>query len=223
MADTFEKTLGDTMTNIHRRKILTTIAGGAGFLALPSLIRAQDKWPVNTIRIIVPAPAGGGVDIFCRKLAELLAPRLGTTIIMDNKAGGAGLLGVKALASAPPNGSAFGYVHTGIASIQAMGGKIDLQKELTPIVGGELRLALQDDCRFVQGHEGGPEKAQLWDRRAGYTGAHHFREDQAGGVRARRCSNPFQGRDRRRHGGIGQEYRFCNWTHLDRSTVDPIR
>jgi tripartite-type tricarboxylate transporter receptor subunit TctC len=123
------------MTKIHRRKILTTMAGGAGFLAFPTLLRAQEKWPVNTIKIIVPAPAGGGVDIFCRKLAELLAPRLDTTIIMDNKAGGAGLLGVKALASAPPNGSAFGYVHTGIASIQAMGGKIDLQKELNPIVG----------------------------------------------------------------------------------------
>lgn len=123
------------MNTIQRRRLLAALTAGAGMLALPTLLRAQTRWPAGTVKIIVPAPAGGGVDNFCRKLAELLAPRLDTTIIVDNKAGAAGLIGVKALAGAPPNGSTFGYVHSGIASIQAMGGKIDLQKEFTPVVG----------------------------------------------------------------------------------------
>ena len=92
-------------------------------------------WPVDTLRLMVPAPAGGGVDILCRQLADRLAPLLGANVVIENKPGAGGLLGARALAGSPADGSSVGYLHAGHLTVQAMGGKLDLATEFTPVVG----------------------------------------------------------------------------------------
>ena len=131
-------------TLINRRQALIRglqSAAVASSLAAPSLAWSQSatqataKWPVDTLRIMIPAPAGGGVDATCRKVGERLAVHLGITVIPDNKPGAAGLLGAKALAAAAPDGGTIGLLHSGLVSVQAMGGKLDLVKEFSPVVG----------------------------------------------------------------------------------------
>jgi len=131
-------------TFINRRQALIRSLQGvtaATSLAAPSFARAQSatpspvKWPVDTLRIMIPAPAGGGVDATCRKVGEKLASYLGITVIPDNKPGAAGLLGAKALAAAAPDGGTIGLLHSGLVSVQAMGGKLDLVKDFTPVMG----------------------------------------------------------------------------------------
>ena len=81
---------------IRRRGLL------AGALALPSLARAQGKYPERPIKIIVPFPPGGGVDLTARLLMEPLSKELGQAIVVDNKGGAGGLIGVTAMAQSPP-------------------------------------------------------------------------------------------------------------------------
>lgn len=61
-------------------------------------------WPSRPIRIIAPSTPGGAADTFARLLADQLGPRLGTTLIVDNRAGGGGLIGMAAAAHADPDG-----------------------------------------------------------------------------------------------------------------------
>ena len=127
------------MKTIDRRQVLSTMLAAAGAAAWPRLANAQGaaaaKWPVATIKFIAPVPPGGGVDVFCRQLGERMAHHLGVTVVVENRAGAGGLLGAKALAMAPADGSTLGYLHSGHASIQAMGGKLDLLSEFKPVIG----------------------------------------------------------------------------------------
>ncbi len=76
----------------------------AGAVALPFAARAQAKYPDHPIKIIVPFPPGGGVDLTARLLMEPLSKELGQTIVVDNKGGAGGLIGVTAMAQSPPDG-----------------------------------------------------------------------------------------------------------------------
>ena len=58
------------------------------------------SWPAQTVRFVVPTPAGSSVDIVARVIAEKLGGMLGQTVIVDNKAGAGGTIGVDAVAKA---------------------------------------------------------------------------------------------------------------------------
>ena len=78
------------------------------FIALATLaaspVWAAD-WPPRPIHIIAPSTPGGAADTFARILAEKLAPVLGATFVVDNRAGGGGLIGVAAAAHAEADGT----------------------------------------------------------------------------------------------------------------------
>lgn len=61
-------------------------------------------YPSKPIRIIVPFPAGGNADILARILGQKMAESLGQQIIVDNRAGAAGIIGAQAAAKSPPDG-----------------------------------------------------------------------------------------------------------------------
>jgi tripartite-type tricarboxylate transporter receptor subunit TctC len=66
---------------------------------------AQAEWPRGQpIKLVVPFTAGSGTDVVARLLSERLAPALGTTIVVDNRAGAGGTLGAALVAKAPPDG-----------------------------------------------------------------------------------------------------------------------
>src|SRR4030095_16739592 len=58
---------------------------------------AQGTWPGKTITYVVPYPAGGTTDILCRTIAQKLGTALGTTVVVDNKAGATGGRGLHLL------------------------------------------------------------------------------------------------------------------------------
>jgi len=61
-------------------------------------------WPAKPIKLIVPFPAGGGTDIIGREVAQKVAATTGWTIVIDNKPGSGGNLGVDAAAKSPADG-----------------------------------------------------------------------------------------------------------------------
>jgi tripartite-type tricarboxylate transporter receptor subunit TctC len=65
--------------------------------------RAQ-AWPSRPLTMIVPQGAGGSTDALARLVAQALGERLGQTVVVDNKAGAGGVLGVSAAAKAPGDG-----------------------------------------------------------------------------------------------------------------------
>ena len=123
---------------IERRSLLVGTVGAAATLAMPGWLQAQTpdaaaKWPTRSVKIIAPYPAGGSVDTVCRKIAEMMTPRIGVPVIVQNSAGAAGMIGTKMISSAAPDAGTFGYIHSGIAAQQSMGAKIDLLRDFTPV------------------------------------------------------------------------------------------
>lgn len=95
------------MNRQHYIKVLlaATLAAAA---ALPSL--AADKWPERPIKLIVPYPAGGLTDIVSRTIGDELGKVLGTNVIIDNRVGAGGQIGLQSLLAAPKDGYTVGLV-----------------------------------------------------------------------------------------------------------------
>jgi len=75
----------------------------AAFSLTSNLVMAQ-AFPNKPIKIIVTAAPGGTSDITSRALSDILGKELGQTVIVENKAGGAGIIGIQAMLAAPPDG-----------------------------------------------------------------------------------------------------------------------
>jgi len=74
-----------------------------GLIFLATSTPAQE-WPVKTVRIIVPFPAGGSADLLPRYVAESLQKQWGQPVIVDNRPGAAGNIGATAVFQAEPDG-----------------------------------------------------------------------------------------------------------------------
>lgn len=90
-----------TELTLGRRGLLT---GAAALAALPQAARAQADYPARPITLIVPFPAGDGPDLMARALAEMLQPRLGQPIVVQNQPGAGTTVAAQALRRAAPDG-----------------------------------------------------------------------------------------------------------------------
>ena len=86
---------------MHKRWILAASVAAAASVASAAL--AQD-FPTHPVRIIVPWPASGNVDITARTVAPALSEALGQQVIVENRAGAAGRIGTTAVAKSPADG-----------------------------------------------------------------------------------------------------------------------
>ncbi len=120
------------MTTISRRHAL---ALGGTSLLLPSTLRAQAAWPAGPVTFVVGYAAGGSTDINARELANVMTPVIGQQIIIDNKGGAAGSIGLRAVANAKPDGQTL-FVAVGtnvIINPHVQKGMIDTLASLAPI------------------------------------------------------------------------------------------
>lgn len=85
-------------TKLTRRTLSAMLAS---FVVMP--VRAQ-SWPSGVTRIVVPFPPGGSVDPIARLLQPGLQERLGSTVIVENRAGASGSIGTDAVAKSEPDG-----------------------------------------------------------------------------------------------------------------------
>jgi len=88
------------MSVLRRRAVLA----GTVALSAPAIVRAQGDWPKGTIKFIVPFPPGGSLDPIARIIQAKLSDQTGWNIVVENKAGGASVVGAAVAAKAPADG-----------------------------------------------------------------------------------------------------------------------
>lgn len=107
------------MNRSLRRRTLLAASCAFPFCAA-SLVLAQGFPGGRSITLIAPSVPGGSTDIVCRALAESVGKRLGTSVIVENKAGAGGTLGGIALAGAKPDGHTVALLPLGIFRVHLM-------------------------------------------------------------------------------------------------------
>jgi tripartite-type tricarboxylate transporter receptor subunit TctC len=120
---------------IERRQFLRLAAAAAAVPGASRMARAQ-TYPTRNITLVVPFPAGGGVDTLARVVAEKLSTALKQVVIVDNRAGAGGTIGTRAVAKAEPDGYTLLLGHTGTMAINPSlytNAGYDPRKDFAPI------------------------------------------------------------------------------------------
>ena len=125
----FAHDLSPAVTSLSRRSLLAALSA----LALP--LAAQPSWPAKPVRIIVAYPAGGVSDAIARVLGEKLAAQLGQPVVVENKAGASGTIGMDAVAKAAPDGYTLGFSAISPLVLSPHLGKLpfDPLKDIAPV------------------------------------------------------------------------------------------
>ena len=110
------------------------LVGAVGFPQVHAQ-SADSAFPVRPIRLIVPYPPGGSTDPAARLIASEIGPRLGQSVVVENRAGAAGAIGTEAAARAAPDGYTL-LLHTSVISTDPTLKKnapYDVKRDLTPV------------------------------------------------------------------------------------------
>ena len=75
-----------------------------GSLAIAASAASAQHYPARPVRLIAPFPAGGGVDIVARQIAQRLSERWGEQVVVDNRPGATGIIGTELAAQSTPDG-----------------------------------------------------------------------------------------------------------------------
>lgn len=102
------------MTTLTRRQLLAGATAAGAVLAGPGAAGAQG-FPTRQIRFVCPYPAGGTTDFLTRILAEKLGELVGQRVLVENRAGAAGVIGMKEVAGSQPDGHTIVMTDTSIA------------------------------------------------------------------------------------------------------------
>jgi tripartite-type tricarboxylate transporter receptor subunit TctC len=127
------------------RRIAGCVAGVA-LLAWSALALAEEAYPSKPVRLLVPYPAGGAVDIVGRTLGDELGKRWGQTVIIENRPGAGGTIATQAAATSAPDGYTLILIAAGHALSPYFYPKLtyDPFNDLTPIslVGSSPNMLL---------------------------------------------------------------------------------
>jgi len=117
------------------RKIGRRLLVAAGLLAGVAGACAQTPWPSKPVRIVVPFPPGGIVDTVARQLQPRLQAALGQTVLIDNRSGAGGTIGVGEVARSTPDGYTVVMVFDAYATYPLVYPKLgyDTAKDLVPV------------------------------------------------------------------------------------------
>lgn len=126
------------MTDFLRRHLLACAAAALMPAVMTANVQAADKadWPQRPIRMVVSYPAGGVSDVVARALGEKLSAALGQSVVVDNKAGAGGAIGLDQVAKAAADGYTLGFSSISPLTLSPHLGKplFDPHKDLVPVV-----------------------------------------------------------------------------------------
>lgn len=136
------------MTRFHptRRRFLAAAAATGALLAAPSILRAQ-SYATRPITIVVPNAAGGGNDLFARLIQPALQAELGQPVMVENRPGAAGNIGLAYARDAGPDGhtlfcSSSGMMATAHTHQNAPGNPVDLFEHVTMLAIGNFTFTI---------------------------------------------------------------------------------
>ena len=89
---------------INRRTLIGATSAGAVAAFMPVALLAQSAYPSKSVTLIVPNPPGGNTDILARIFSAPLSKALGQPVVVENRAGAGGVIGMTAAARALPDG-----------------------------------------------------------------------------------------------------------------------
>lgn len=130
------------MVKLSRRRGVSNavirIAAAIAFVSplVANAVAHAADFPTRSITLVVPYPAGGGVDAMARVVAQKLSDAFRQTVNVDNRGGGGGTIGTRAVARAAPDGYTLLLGHTGTISINpSLYSKLgmDPRKDFAPI------------------------------------------------------------------------------------------
>jgi tripartite-type tricarboxylate transporter receptor subunit TctC len=112
-----------------------TAALAAAICAAAGAASAQSSFPSKAVRILVPYPAGGGVDVLTRTLGDVVSKQWGQSVVVENRPGAGGVIASQAVATSPPDGYTLIMVASGHATNPYLYSKIpyDTFKDFTAI------------------------------------------------------------------------------------------
>ena len=85
-------------------KSVIRVAAALALLAITALPAHAQSWPSRTVKFVVPQAPGGATDVFARYMAQKLGARWNQSVVVENKAGAAGVVGTDAVAKSPADG-----------------------------------------------------------------------------------------------------------------------
>jgi tripartite-type tricarboxylate transporter receptor subunit TctC len=123
------------MTRITRRTFVASTAAASASLGLGAkTLRAQEVYPNRVIKFIVPLAAGGAIDFIARQVGEVLTRTIGTQVVVENRTGAGGTVGMDAAMKSPPDGYTILITNDNAASApHIMGLSYDYTKEMLPV------------------------------------------------------------------------------------------
>jgi tripartite-type tricarboxylate transporter receptor subunit TctC len=97
--------------------------------------QAEDAWPNRPVRVIVPLAPGGGIDFIARTVGEYVSRQIGQQVVVENRTGAGGTLGMDAAMKSPPDGYTVLVTNDNAASApHILGLPYDYTQELVPVI-----------------------------------------------------------------------------------------
>lgn len=120
---------------LSRRRLAAFSAALLGLFAIPAF--AQDSYPQRPVKLIVPFAPGGSTDLVARLVADRMQATLGQPVVVDNRAGGGGMIGSEAVARADADGYTVGIGTVSTLTVNPVmlkANRVDPLKDLAPIM-----------------------------------------------------------------------------------------
>lgn len=125
-----------TVCSLTRRSALSLAVVTLAALPPVQAQTAAPKWPTQPVRFVVPFPAGSAPDVLIRLVGVKLTEKWGQAVIVDNKPGGSGVIGMNTLLNSPIDGSTFGFVQGSAISVAPStikGVTYDFNRDFVPV------------------------------------------------------------------------------------------
>ena len=135
---------------------LLAVTAILSFCCAPHLSGASEStYPTKPVRLIVPYAPGGGVDGVGRLMAQELAPRVGQQIVIDNRGGAGGIIGLDIAAHAAPDGYTLLVGSVGLTALPGLYKKLpfDPVRDFAPIIialSGTYIFAVNPSCARIR-------------------------------------------------------------------------